>query len=101
MEVFHSAKQDEHFTFAKHQTSEEKQLEFAPGKGETVKWVKKNSQNHWLDALSYACVAANIAGVKLIDEKPKEVPQAARRAEPVRSLFNFGGDDVPFLVIDR
>lgn len=101
MELFHSAKQDEHFTFAKHQTSEEKQLEFTPGKGETVKWVKKNSQNHWLDALSYACVAANIAGVKLIVEKSDETKPAGKRAEPVRSLFNFGGDGDPFLVIDR
>lgn len=103
MELFHSSKADEHIAFARHQTSEEKQVEFIQGRGEVVKWVKKQSANHWFDALTLACVAASIAGVKLVD--PDQPKPAANSRPPDKNgphkLFQIPGDDRPFLVTDR
>lgn len=101
MELFHTANHADHLGFAKHQTSEVKQTEFDPKRGEITYWKKKTGQNHWLDTMVLACAAANACGVTLVK------PEAVKAAGPVKPtsgitpLFDVTGDDRPFFVLDR
>jgi phage terminase large subunit GpA-like protein len=67
----------EHLTFAKHLTAERKVEEFISGKGIVARWERVRRNNHWFDALAYACVAAHYCGVRLVEEeeKPKPAPK--------------------------
>ena len=104
MELFHTPNHAEHFGFARHQTAEEKQIEYDQKRGEMAVWKKKRQQNHWLDATTYACVAGSIAGVQLVDpQKPNQQAaqaQAVPRQEPSR-LFSVSNGDMPYFVLDR
>ena len=62
----------DHLAFAKHLTAERKIEEFIVGRGTVVKWEAIRKQNHWLDAVSLACVAGHFCGVRLIDDAPGE-----------------------------
>ncbi len=64
----------EHTSFAKHLTAEKKTEEFIAGKGVVTKWERVRKNNHWFDALAYACVAGHYCGVRLVEEVKKEVP---------------------------
>jgi hypothetical protein len=101
--TFHKAPPNEHLTLAKHLTAETKTEEFVAGKGVVVKWERIRRQNHWLDALGYACAAASFAGVRLIDEERPERPPPrppARPQEPRQYLPQRPGGG-PWIDLDR
>lgn len=56
------ASASEHLKFARHICAEKKTVEFIPGKGDTVKWVRTSRNNHWMDATTYALVALHLLG---------------------------------------
>jgi phage terminase large subunit GpA-like protein len=60
----------EHLSIAKHFTAEKKVEEFVAGRGLVTRWEAISRNNHWLDALAYASVAASAIG----DAKPAETP---------------------------
>jgi phage terminase large subunit GpA-like protein len=72
MTVFASATPNEHIGLAKHFTAEKRVDEFVPGKGTVTRWVATNRNNHWLDAVTYACVAGHAAGERLFGETPRQ-----------------------------
>lgn len=51
-------------TIARHFTNEKKTIEFKPGKGRVVKWLRLGQQ-HWLDSAGYARAAASSLGWKV------------------------------------
>lgn len=55
-----------HFSFAKHLTAEQKVEEYMPGKGLMTRWECVNENNHFLDALALACLAGVAQGEKLL-----------------------------------
>jgi hypothetical protein len=62
-----------HTSFAKHITCEEQIEEFVRGKGMIRRWQQKHRNNHWLDALYMAAVAASMRGIRLMGRKRSEV----------------------------
>ena len=46
---------------ARHLTNEKKVVEFQPGKGQVVKWLR-TGQQHWLDSAAYAMAAGRACG---------------------------------------
>jgi len=66
LSLFSSEDRKEHLSFSHHVVAEERQERFVEGKGLVRKWVQVSRNNHWLDALGYACVAAGCLGIKLI-----------------------------------
>lgn len=101
MELFATGNHLEHLAFAKHQTSEEKQVEFEPGKGEIISWRKKSQANHWFDATVLASCAANIVGVSLVNPQAVPVPRQPQASQPVFSSDDYSGDGWAFSVLDR
>lgn len=101
--TFHKASPNEHLTLAKHLTAETKTEEFVAGKGVVVKWERIRRQNHWLDALGYACAAASLAGVRLIEERRPQ--QASKQPRPPRDDSHLGRfqrpDGSPWIDFDR
>jgi hypothetical protein len=71
MTLFQAAP-EEHLALAKHLTAEKKVEEFVAGRGVVIRWERLRRQNHWFDALYNACAAGSLAGVRLVDEKPKK-----------------------------
>lgn len=65
-----SATPNEHLSFGKHLTAERKVEEFEAGKGLVTRWEAVNKNNHWLDAMTYACAAGHAAGERLVDQLP-------------------------------
>lgn len=76
-----AAPAQEHLALAKHLTAEAKTEEFVAGKGVVVKWERMRRQNHWFDALYNACVAAHLAGVRLVNEVLPTPPPRPRQQE--------------------
>ncbi len=73
MTLFEAMSSTQHWALAKHLTAEKKTSEFVQGKGDVVKWVKTNRNNHWLDAMAMAAVGGHTAGVRLVKNiQPKE-----------------------------
>ena len=75
----------EHTPSCKHLTTEKKVEEFIAGKGVVGRWERIRKNNHWFDALAYACVAGHYCGVRLVQEveKPKPPPPKPRpKREP-------------------
>jgi hypothetical protein len=65
-------------------------------KGVVVEWERIRRTNHWLDALGYACAAANFTGVRLIDEaQPSDSskPLPPRRDDSYRGRFQRPGGE--------
>lgn len=78
MSLYAAASPGEHLTLARHVLSEKAVEEFVPGKGVVRRWVAVSRQNHFLDALAGACLAAALAGVL--------VPASAASAQPTRAI---------------
>ena len=82
-----------HLSFAKHLTAEKQVQEYVAGRGLVTKYERISKNNHFLDALSLACVAGHAAGVRLIEAVgPKHVttPAPATSAgRPVNPLTNY------------
>lgn len=66
----------DHFSYAKHLTSEKQVEEFVQGQGTVIRFEASSRNNHWLDATMLACVAAHAAGARLV-EAPKAAPAPA------------------------
>lgn len=66
-----------HLSFSHHITAEERQELFIAGRGIQTKWVCKNKNNHWLDAMALACAAAGVMGVRLIQRSSLEIVRKA------------------------
>lgn len=72
-----------HITVSHHLTAEQEETKFIPGVGSVTKWIPIRANNHWFDACYMACVAANMAGVKLLPTgAPKTAPRATGRFTP-------------------
>lgn len=59
-----------HAVFANHLVAEQSKTEFKVGRGIVTKWERTSKNNHFFDALYYACVGLHMAGARLIEEKP-------------------------------
>ena len=71
-----------HRDIASHVMAEEFVTQFVPGKGYESKRVVKNTGNHWLDCLVYACSAGAHAGVRfghMPERKKKKRPSGPVR----------------------
>jgi hypothetical protein len=98
MTLFHATAQ-EHLALARHLTAEVKTEEFVAGKGVVVRWERLRRQNHWLDALYNACVAAHGCGVRLVAEQ-RPAPQQQQQQPTVSGRTPYGfGDGRPW--VDR
>ena len=64
----------EHWSLAKHLTSEHQEEEFIPGRGTVVRWVRDHKNNHWFDGLYGAAAAAHLCGVRLGTAAPPPAP---------------------------
>jgi phage terminase large subunit GpA-like protein len=84
--TFFSAQRQEHLGLARHLTAEIKTEEFVAGKGATIRWQCVRRDNHWLDALSYACVAGHFCGVRLVSEQ--QPTQTKARPEPANGFIS-------------
>jgi len=86
-----NAKPVEHLSFAKHLTAEKRVEEFIAGRGTVIRWEAMNRNNHYLDALSLACVAGHGVGERLlsgpVQQKPQSIAPAveAKQSNPVTS----------------
>lgn len=83
---FYAGQPHEHLSLSKHLTSERKTEEFEPGKGMIVRWIRERRQNHWLDDLVMAAVAAHIAGLRLLAKVPPPAVKRQVPPEPVRRV---------------
>jgi hypothetical protein len=101
LSLFVPSSPKEHLAFSHHMTSEERQSLFVEGKGIVTKWVVKNKNNHWLDAVALACAAAGVLGVRLIqrDSLTTSTKTAPRPEAPQRKLLTPHGK--PFLITER
>lgn len=82
----------QHQAFSAHQVAEEWRDTFVPGRGMVRGWATISPNNHWLDAVAYACAAAMAAGLIPIDplaaashaagEDPREAPATPHRTPP-------------------
>lgn len=61
----------DHNTFARHLTAERKTEQFLAGRGVVTQWERIRKQNHFLDALHYAAVAASCVGASLLSAETK------------------------------
>jgi phage terminase large subunit GpA-like protein len=83
-----------HISYAKHLTAEKETEEFDARIGLVTRWTKVRESNHWLDASYYACAAASLCGVRLIQEHIATDPSPAPASSPGREVF-------PFLISER
>jgi len=78
--TLYAAPPQQHLTLAKHLTAEQKVESFIAGRGVVTQWERVRRQNHYLDALSNACVAGSMCGVRLV-ATPKPTVQPVARVE--------------------
>lgn len=64
--LFH-ATANEHLTFGKHATAEKRVEEFVAGRGLVSRWEAMHRNNHFLDALTLACVAGHGVGERIME----------------------------------
>lgn len=87
----------EHVSLSKHFTSEKQKIEFIPDIGEVVTFLRQSRNNHWLDSAYNACVAADLAGMRVLEEP---VPRRPATPPPARSPLTTP-DGRPFLITER
>lgn len=88
-----------HISISHHVVSEERRDKFEPGKGLIRKWVVKNRNNHYLDAIALACAAAGCLGVRVIPRvSMPTVPQVVNQDRRPAIVTPHGQ---PFLVTER
>lgn len=74
----------EHLTFCKHLVAEQRRTEWKGNKGAVVRWVTMGRHNHYLDAVTEACVAAHRCGVRVLSDAEASAGSPAR-SSPARS----------------
>lgn len=84
--LFKVENQLDHLSFARHITAEKQVEEFVPGEGTVIKWDKKRSQNHWLDASVLALLAGHSAGYA----RPTESPELSQPVAPTKRESDSG-----------
>jgi phage terminase large subunit GpA-like protein len=72
MTFWHTLEPKDHLSLAKHLCAEAPHTEFVPGKGYVKTWLRKNRNNHYLDATTYSSVAAWWTGVRLETPDPED-----------------------------
>jgi hypothetical protein len=83
----------DHLSIANHLTAERKIEQFIAGKGNVTVWEVVHRNNHWLDAMVMAAVAASIVGVRLFDESsitPRK-PEVQNQESPVGFVNSWKG----------
>jgi len=78
-----------HMSIAHHVVAEMRESTFVEGKGLQTKWVEKSANNHYLDALGYACAAAGVLGVRLV--KRESMQQVPKKKEPPKVVSRMAG----------
>lgn len=83
MTLCNTARPMDHFSIAKHFTSERQVEEYVPGKGHIVKWVHiGNQKNHWLDCTWIACCLGHFAGIRVGQQSAPEPKKPAEAYRP-------------------
>ena len=72
--LFDAAAPTEHLKFSRHLTSEKKIEVFEAGVGTVTRWEAMSRNTHWLDASMLNCVAAHVAGTRVVDAPPAPPP---------------------------
>lgn len=81
---FYDARLGEHMSLVKHLTAEQEVEEFIAGRGLVRRWERVRRQNHWLDALNYASLAAYCCGLRLLTENVGEQPPTTHMVQVER-----------------
>ena len=71
-----------HQTIAHHICAWKFQQLYIEGKGFESKWVSENMNDHFLDAMTYACAAAGVIGVRLVQRAQPEVEDEPKKKRP-------------------
>jgi hypothetical protein len=71
MSLWKSPQSHRHSKFARHIEAEIWMEEFVQGKGLVVGFDRRHKDNHWLDAMTMACAAASMCGVRVVGEAPR------------------------------
>lgn len=88
-----------HNSISHHIVAEERQDMFVAGKGMVRKWIVKNRNNHYLDAIALACAAAGCLGVRVIPRDSIPAPQQAASTATKQPFLTPHGQ--PFLATQR
>ena len=101
LSLFNPVTPKAHMSFSHHIVAEFRRQRFEQGKGWVRKWIEDSKNNHYLDAMCYACAAAGVMGIELI--KPQEVIETPDPAP--QSLTTIPGitmpDGRPYSVLER
>jgi len=95
MTLFQAMPRD-HFSIAKHFTSERQVEEYVAGRGIVTRWERMRRQNHWFDALYLSCAAGHFCGIRLLQQE-----EAVTRPEPRKRRAFTTPDGRPFFVTER
>ena len=97
--TFFQAPPKDHMTIAKHLTSEKIVEEYIPERGIIQRWVNESRRpNHYLDAMYEACVAAHMAGFRLVGVPRKKIASSMKQPNVPSSPF---ADGRPWLITQR
>lgn len=82
--LFHTTEPDGHAEFFEHITAEKQVVK----KGVVV-WETKRKQNHWLDSMGYAAMAARAAGVRVVSAEPASPKTSNAPAMPAKQKSRY------------
>lgn len=90
MTFWHTEDPKDHLSLAKHLCAETPHTEFIPGLGYKRTWLRKNRNNHLLDATTYARTASWWEGIRIAEPEPEEeetetTPSGSNGAAPPSS----------------
>jgi hypothetical protein len=88
-----------HNSISHHIVAEERRDLFVPGKGLTRKWIVKNRNNHFLDAVALACAAAGCLGVRVIPRAAMPTMPPVSKVDRRPAITTPHGQ--PFLATER
>lgn len=88
-----------HNSISHHIVAEERRDQFVPGKGLVRKWVVKNRNNHFLDAVALACAAAGCLGVRVVPRVAMPTMPQVSRVDRRPAITTPHGQ--PFLATER
>jgi hypothetical protein len=88
-----------HNSISHHIVAEERRDQFVPDKGLVRKWIVKNRNNHYLDAVALACAAAGCLGVRVIPRVASPTMPRVSSADRRPAVTTPHGQ--PFLVTER
>jgi hypothetical protein len=89
LSLYSSPDKKKHLSIAHHIVAEMRESIFVEDKGLQSKWVEKSKNNHYLDAMGYACAAAGVLGVRLV--KRESLQQVPKKKEPPKVISRVTG----------